>query len=87
MKQTLSLHRIFPPFYRDLWLTWQNEVKERLQSQAMQLEESRQKVINELLEIVCSHDKPCAPTDCSTVRSVKKDSQKVPLFRDWKMSR
>jgi hypothetical protein len=77
MKQTLSLHRIFPPFYRDLWLTWQNDVKQRLQDQAMLLEESRQKVIDELLEIACLHDKSCIPTNGNAVGPFERNSQQV----------
>ena len=60
MKQTLSLHRIFPPFFRDLWLTWQNDVKERLQYQAMLLEESRQKIVDELYEMVSANERSCS---------------------------
>ena len=77
MKQTLSLHRIFPPFYRDLWLTWQNDVKQRLQYQAMLLEESRQKVIEELLDIVCTNDKSGAPIRSNPVGTSEKDSPQL----------
>jgi hypothetical protein len=77
MKRTLSLHRIFPPFYRDLWLSWQNDVKQRLQLQATQLEELRHKIIEELFEIACSFDASRRPENGNDVGSINHKLQKV----------
>jgi hypothetical protein len=77
MKRTLSLYRIFPAFYRDLWLSWQNDVKQRLQLEAMQLEESRHKVIEELFEIASSFDASRRPINGDAVGPINHKLQKV----------
>lgn len=67
---TLPLYRLFPPFYRDVWLSWLDEERKEKVDQASSLADERLAIIDELIECI-----PTATTTTTTVPlSVDDDS-------------
>lgn len=54
MDSSLQLHQIFPPSFRDLWLSWANEKRDEKNQAQKELDDAKQRRIDHLVSLIAN---------------------------------
>ena len=76
---TLPLYRLFPPFYRDLWLSWIQEVQGQKEADLQTLQDAKKAKIELLIQSIPKQKTKLAQKNVDTCEPVEDETEPVVL--------
>jgi hypothetical protein len=82
---TLPLYRLFPPFYRDLWLSWTDAERKDKQDQGAALADQRRETIEKLIRCIPTTSLPLdvAASDTRRASSFHSEEETPLVLESW----
>lgn len=87
MDPSLPLYRMFPSSFRDLWLSWQDQVQQAQNQEQQEQEAVKRERIERLLALIADKNKNSKPsssnaTQVTSAKTAEEESTVVPIVHD-----